>query len=277
MIGRSLTTGEVSRSDGLDSGPRNSSAPPLTQCSPVPLPALGTQKILQGNGTSVGTVIVRQCPTKHRLMGKRLTCVVDRNLTRWEGESYCQPLSPFSDDGFHVAVVASILSVAVILLMSMAFITCCWVDCNIESEKKKQSLKETNNNNNNNSSSNNSKANRWRPQDHKHIFRCPQNFVQVPVFTHGWRSLLIAPLGNDYNQPLPGQNLHQNQNQYQYQNSGPSVSCGQNHSWTSPSTAPEPEVEQRCGRLQNLLSTEENVVMKSLDPAEEFSLRLMSV
>ncbi|KAM4610483.1 uncharacterized protein susd3 isoform 2-T2 [Polymixia lowei] len=105
---------------------------------PMPLPALGTQRIIQGNGTNVGTVISLQCPDKHKLMGGNVICTMGTNSTLWVGENYCKPLTPYDDFGFRVAVVASIVSSAIILLMSMAFITCCIVDCMKEKERKKQ-------------------------------------------------------------------------------------------------------------------------------------------
>ncbi|CAG11342.1 unnamed protein product, partial [Tetraodon nigroviridis] len=105
-------------------------------CSPVPLPALGTQRIIQGNGTTVGTVISLQCPAKHRLVGSEMMCVMDNNSTYWTGETYCKPLSRYEDFGFRVAVLASIVSLTIILLMSMAFITCCLLDCMREDKKK---------------------------------------------------------------------------------------------------------------------------------------------
>uniref|UniRef100_A0A667ZIQ7 Sushi domain-containing protein n=1 Tax=Myripristis murdjan TaxID=586833 RepID=A0A667ZIQ7_9TELE len=112
--------------------------PSQGQCTPMPLPALGTQRIIQGNGTNVGTVISLQCPAKHTLVGGDLVCVMGTNSTQWVGETYCKPLSPYEDFGFRVAVLASIVSSAIILLMSMAFITCCLVDCIKEEKRKKQ-------------------------------------------------------------------------------------------------------------------------------------------
>ncbi|TNN37502.1 Sushi domain-containing protein 3 [Liparis tanakae] len=119
-----------------DSRARSKSGQTQAQCTPVPLPALGTQRIIQGNGTTVGTVIALQCPAKHTLVGRQLMCVMDTNSTHWVGGTYCKPLSPFEDYGFHVAVLASIVSLAVIFFMSVAFITCCLLDCIKEDERK---------------------------------------------------------------------------------------------------------------------------------------------
>lgn len=122
-----------SKEDGrIRSNPGRSQA----QCMPVPLPAVGTQRIIQGNGTNVGTIISLQCPAKHRLVGEELKCVMGTNSTQWVGEPFCQPLSPYGDYGFRVAVLASIVSSGIILLMSVAFITCCLLDC-IEKDKAK--------------------------------------------------------------------------------------------------------------------------------------------
>ncbi|XP_020778105.1 uncharacterized protein LOC110158023 [Boleophthalmus pectinirostris] len=108
-----------------------------TQCSPMPQPALGFQRIVHGNGTSVGTVISLQCPDKHKLIGDSVKCVFDANTTHWEGETYCKPLSNPGISGFHLAILLSIVSSAVIFFMSMAFLTCCLVDC-IEKRKRKE-------------------------------------------------------------------------------------------------------------------------------------------
>uniref|UniRef100_A0A1A8HLP6 Sushi domain containing 3 n=1 Tax=Nothobranchius korthausae TaxID=1143690 RepID=A0A1A8HLP6_9TELE len=107
------------------------------QCSPIPLPALGTQRIIQGNGTNVGSVVSLQCPARHKLVGKDLMCVMGSNSTQWVGQTYCQPLSSYEDYGFRVAVLSSIISSGVILLLSVAFITCCLLDCIKEDSKKR--------------------------------------------------------------------------------------------------------------------------------------------
>ncbi|KAM6977828.1 uncharacterized protein susd3 [Aplochiton taeniatus] len=128
-VSRTLVTNENENRGRNNSG----------QCLPMPLPALGTQRIIQGNGTNVGTVISLQCPARHRLVGGGLVCVMGTNSTQWTGDTpWCKPVAPFDDFGFRVAVLASIVSSTIILLMSMAFITSCLVDCLKKEERKKQ-------------------------------------------------------------------------------------------------------------------------------------------
>ncbi|KAM8863081.1 uncharacterized protein susd3 isoform 1-T1 [Spinachia spinachia] len=127
-------TDSTSKEDSRD---RAKSGRSQAQCSLRPLPALGTPRIIQGNGTTVGTVISLQCPARHKLVGGEMMCVMDTNSTHWVGNTYCTPVSPFGDYGFRVAVLASIVSLAVIFFMSVAFITCCLLDCIKEDERKK--------------------------------------------------------------------------------------------------------------------------------------------
>lgn len=47
-------------------------------------------------------------------------------------------LTPFEEHGFRIAVLVSIVSSGIILLMSLAFLTCCLLDCMKEDKKKQQ-------------------------------------------------------------------------------------------------------------------------------------------
>ncbi|KAM4737455.1 uncharacterized protein susd3 [Anableps anableps] len=142
MSAATASVADVRLENKEDSRTRNNPGRPQAQCTPRPMPAVGTQRIIQGNGTNVGTVISLQCPAKHKLVGKDLMCVMGTNSTLWVGETFCQPLSPYEDYGFRLAVLVSIISSGIILLMSVAFITCCLLDC-VEEDKDKKRRRES--------------------------------------------------------------------------------------------------------------------------------------
>ncbi|XP_017264960.1 uncharacterized protein LOC108232011 isoform X2 [Kryptolebias marmoratus] len=210
----------------------------------MPLPSVGTQRIIQGNGTNVGTVISLQCPAKHKLVGNQLKCVMGTNSTQWVGRTYCQSLSSNDEYGFRVAVLASIISSGIIMLMSVAFITCCLLDCVKEDTKRKpgrgsdalrceeqQEVSQShynhksrnNNNNNSSSSSQETMLPLWDTAnpalcDDLRPYRCQQQYTHSssPCAYDAPPSQAALP-GHNYDRPV----LHRNLDSYPPEYPGP--------------------------------------------------------
>ncbi|XP_058157447.1 sushi domain-containing protein 3 isoform X2 [Dasypus novemcinctus] len=100
-------------------------------CSHLRRPRQGTFQVLRGNGTSVGTVLLFHCPSGHQMVGSGLvTCAWKESVAEWSsGTPMCKAVPLYETFGFRVAVIASIVSCAIILLMSTAFLTCCLMKC----------------------------------------------------------------------------------------------------------------------------------------------------
>ncbi|XP_066896227.1 sushi domain-containing protein 3 isoform X2 [Kogia breviceps] len=108
-------------------------------CVQVQPPLQGTFQVLRGDGTSVGTVIVFHCPSGHQMVGSGLlTCVWKGSIAEWSSDTpMCKTVPPYETFGFKVAVISSIVSCAIIMLMSMAFLTCCLMKCVKKSEQQR--------------------------------------------------------------------------------------------------------------------------------------------
>ncbi|XP_055127882.1 sushi domain-containing protein 3 isoform X9 [Symphalangus syndactylus] len=107
-------------------------------CAKLQLPLQATFQVLRGDGASVGTVLMFRCPSNHQMVGSGLlTCTWKGSIAEWSsGSPVCKLVPPHETFGFKVAVIASIVSCAIILLMSMAFLTCCLLKCVKKSEQR---------------------------------------------------------------------------------------------------------------------------------------------
>lgn len=304
MSAATASVADVSRTDGTyrdDGRPRNNSGQSQAQCTPMSLPALGTQKIIQGNGTNVGTVILLQCPAKYKVVGGEVTCVMDVNSTHWDGKTYCTPLAPFEAYGFRVAVLASIVSSAIILLMSMAFITCCLLDCVKEDKRKKQqretdmwqweeptqhqgdnafrySHKGRNNNNNNTQEKMFPLWNSHNLDMQARGYHQEYQYPYGPACAYSRAAPLAALPGHGYDQPLVPRTPESVQISGPPQYLGPpapSVQPPSPHGVQVSGTGPGPVWQY--GRQEHSSPTAEECNTRNSNPAKEFSIRIISV
>ncbi|XP_077822476.1 sushi domain-containing protein 3 isoform X6 [Macaca mulatta] len=111
----------------------------ICTCAQLRLPPQATFQVLRGDGASVGTVLMFHCPSNHQMVGSGLlTCTWKGSIAEWSsGSPVCKLVPPHETFGFRVAVIASIVSCAIILLMSMAFLTCCLLKCMKKSERRR--------------------------------------------------------------------------------------------------------------------------------------------
>ncbi|KAM6928665.1 uncharacterized protein susd3 [Lycodopsis pacificus] len=284
-----------------DSRDRRKSGQTQAQCTARPLPALGTQRIIQGNGTTVGTVISLQCPAKHMLVGRELMCVMDTSSPHWVGDTYCKPVSPFDDHGFRVAVLASIVSLAIIFFMSVAFITCCLLDCLKEDKRKNHeresemwqweeqaqhqgdsrsrcSHKGRNNNNNNTQDKVQSLWDTGNPDmcDNMPACRCHQQYAYGPACTYGPTPPLSTLPGYGYDQPLLPRGPGAAQISAPPEYNGPRPSRQTTNPGPVQVSAAGPGLVRQYGGQQISSPTDESSA-RNAKPAEELSIRIMSV
>ncbi|TSL97259.1 Sushi domain-containing protein 3 [Bagarius yarrelli] len=118
-------------------GNRNWTVHPEGQCTPMSAPGQARFKIEAGNGTSVGTVMILVCPLNQRAInGGRISCEQESNITEWVGGiPECKSFTRL--EAYHLALLLSIISTAIIMLMSIMFFTSWLLKC-LKKEEMRQ-------------------------------------------------------------------------------------------------------------------------------------------
>ncbi|KAK2894637.1 hypothetical protein Q8A67_011866 [Cirrhinus molitorella] len=106
-------------------------------CISVLPPRRGSYYVEHGTGVSVGSMLVFWCKEGYQLVGhEKITCILHAGVPRWS--SYlpvCESIPRPNDQGLRIALLVSVVSGVVILVMTICFIVCC---CQEHMSKKKE-------------------------------------------------------------------------------------------------------------------------------------------
>ncbi|XP_055029898.2 uncharacterized protein [Misgurnus anguillicaudatus] len=106
--------------------PPNSNNTGLACMSLLP-PRRGSYYVEHGTGVSVGSMLVFWCREGYQLVGhEKITCLLRAGVPRWS--SYlpvCESIPRPNDQGLRIALLVSLVSGVVILVMTVCFIVCC--------------------------------------------------------------------------------------------------------------------------------------------------------
>ncbi|CAM9989474.1 unnamed protein product [Bubo scandiacus] len=99
-------------------------------CTALPPPCYGYYYVDRGSGIFLGSVLVYWSQEGCQLVGsERLSCLCQESALSWSHPPpHCQAAPQPSGSGSRAAVAASLLSGAVILVLSVSFAVCCWRD-----------------------------------------------------------------------------------------------------------------------------------------------------
>ncbi|XP_016125617.1 uncharacterized protein [Sinocyclocheilus grahami] len=112
-------------------------------CISVLPPRRGSYYVEHGTGVSVGSMLVFWCKEGYQLVGhEKITCILHAGVPRWS--SYLPATLSISikciprpnDQGLRVALLVSVVSGVVILVMTVCFIVCCCQECMRKKKEK---------------------------------------------------------------------------------------------------------------------------------------------
>ncbi|XP_065139421.1 uncharacterized protein [Paramisgurnus dabryanus] len=96
-------------------------------CASLLPPRRGSYYVEHGTGVSVGSMLVFWCREGYQLVGhEKITCLLRAGVPRWS--SYlpiCESIPRPNDQGLRIALLVSLVSGVVILVMTVCFIICC--------------------------------------------------------------------------------------------------------------------------------------------------------
>lgn len=101
-------------------------------------PRRGSYYVEQGTGVSVGSILVFWCREGYQLVGsEKIICMVRAGVPRWSNYlPVCESIPKPDDQGLRMALLVSVVSGVVILVMTVSFIVCC-IQEHISKKKEK--------------------------------------------------------------------------------------------------------------------------------------------
>ncbi|XP_052388062.1 sushi domain-containing protein 3 isoform X2 [Carassius gibelio] len=142
-----MTTSDAS-TDAQSSTPKHqngSTDPPSSNntghaCIYVLPPRRGSYYVEHGTGVSVGSMLVFWCKEGYQLVGhEKITCILHAGVPRWS--SYlpvCESIPRPNDQGLRIALLVSVVSGVVILVMTVCFLICCCQECMRKKKEKRR-------------------------------------------------------------------------------------------------------------------------------------------
>ncbi|XP_050990380.1 uncharacterized protein si:ch211-242e8.1 isoform X1 [Labeo rohita] len=140
-----LMTNSDASNEGQSTTPKHqsdSTDPPSSNntglaCISVLPPRRGSYYVEHGTGVSVGSMLVFWCKEGYQLVGhEKITCILHAGVPRWSSSlPVCESIPRPNDQGLHIALLVSVVSGVVILVMTVCFIVCC---CQDHMSKKKE-------------------------------------------------------------------------------------------------------------------------------------------